>query len=85
MKNYSDPVVAIVPPIDYCYVGYEVHLGPTDNYPEVPVLLDVGDHSTINYVRNLETPETAIQIVPAATKSWLQRTMDMFVWKQNSS
>ncbi len=84
LKNCSDPVVAIVPPLDYVHVGCEVHLGPADNYPEVPVLLDVGDHSVAAYVKNLETPETAKQVAPAATKNWLQRTMDMFTWKQTS-
>ena len=59
VKNASDPVNSIVPPIDYTHVGSEFHLGPVDNYPEVPVLLDVPDHDIAKYVQNLENPEQA--------------------------
>lgn len=84
-KNSSDPVPAIIPPIDYVHVGCEAHLGPPDNYPEIPVLTDSGDHSISKYVDGLQVPEKAKETAPSATKSWLQRTLDSFRWSPAQS
>lgn len=75
VKNASDPVVAIVPPICYVHVGTEMHLGPKDDYPDIPVILDVADHDIATYVRNLAKPEGSSEAKPAATRDWLKRAL----------
>ena len=71
VKNAADPVVSVVPPVGYVHVGAEVHLGPTDPYPDVPVLLDVGDHDIAKYTRAVAAPDACKESKPAATRNWL--------------
>ena len=54
VKNAADPVASIVPPIEYKHAGSEVHIGTTDNYPDLPMLFDVGDHDIKNYITGLQ-------------------------------
>lgn len=75
VKNASDPVVAIVPPISYVHVGTEMHLGPKDDYPDIPVILDVADHDIATYVAHLARPEASTEAKSPATRSWLQRAL----------
>ena len=75
IKNSADPVVSCVPPIGYCHVGTEVHLGPPDRYPDVPVLLDVGDHNIKKYNDGLEAPDNTVETKAPATRDWLNRLL----------
>lgn len=80
LKHSRDPVPAILPPIDYWHVGPETHLGETDPYGDIPVLIDAGDHSMAKYVSAIQTPVAAQAAVPAtsSTGSWLLRAMSSF-------
>ncbi|KAG5461737.1 MAG: Alpha/Beta hydrolase protein, partial [Olpidium bornovanus] len=69
VKNASDPVVEILPPLEYCHVGVEVHLGPKDNYPSIPVLFDLPDHQIALYVKYLLLPDAAKETAPPRWKA----------------
>jgi len=77
-KNASDPVPACIPPLAYSHVGYELHLGPEDFIPDVPVLIDVLDHSMARYLQALEKPEEAVSATPEPTSNWVLRTLSKF-------
>lgn len=74
VKNASDPVVSALPPIDYKHVGRELHLGPTDHFPEIPIMFDVGDHDIAKYNAALASPDQAKETKPASTRAWLGTT-----------
>lgn len=77
VKHSRDPVPAILPPVDYWHVGPETHVGEADPYENIPVLVDVGDHSMSKYVSALQNPAEAKAAVPAASPagSWLLRAL----------
>lgn len=63
---------SVPPPLNYKHAGAEVHLGKSDSYPEIPVLLDVGDHDIRKYVAALESGgKTDSETKSAATRQWL--------------
>ena len=80
VKHERDPVVSILPPIDYWHVGPETHLGEADPCPDIPILLDVGDHDMAKYVSGIQNPAAAQAIVPAtsSTGNWLFKAMSAF-------
>ncbi len=79
-KNGRDPVPACIPPISYSHVGYEIHNGPVDPYPDVPVLIDIPDHDIAGYVKALQNPDVVESTVPEKTTTWLMRALDAFRW-----
>ena len=49
-----DPVPALVTSMQgYCHCGTPVQLGVANNYPDVPLLLHLGDHHLIRYLKAL--------------------------------
>lgn len=79
MKNNRDPVNSIIPPIHYHHVGEEYHLGPPDPLPDIPILMDVGDHYIQNYVKHILDPEIAIPTAKKSTHVWYQNILSK--WK----
>jgi predicted lipase len=81
VKNCSDPIAAILPPVcDYTHVGYELHLGPRDTLPEIPVLLDLGDHSITEYEKNLARSDRVEATIPLVSRNWYLSVVDAFRW-----
>lgn len=76
VKNSSDPVVSIIPPVNYAHVDSELHIGPPDQYPELPVLLDIADHDISKYTADVENPAAASESKSATTRDWLQGLME---------
>lgn len=73
VKHRFDPVDACIPPIDYKHVGSEVHMGAIDRHPDVPLLIDVGDHDISKYIAALQNGgDDKVERKNTATKSWLQ-------------
>lgn len=72
IKNNRDPVSCTPPPINFHHVGEEYHLGPPDPLPDIPILLDVGDHYIQNYVKHLLDPDTAYPTAKKSTHVWYQ-------------
>ena len=72
-------VKAVPPPLNYTHVGVPLHLGPEDDFPDIPILLDVGDHDIAKYVDHLQQPETSQETKTAATRSWMQKVL-RFRW-----
>lgn len=85
VKNASDPVPASLPPVDYKHVGRELHLGPTDQFPDIPLMFDVGDHDIAKYAAALASPEQAKETKPASTLSWLRNHGNLFTVSANCS
>lgn len=79
VKNCSDPVPAVPPPLNYTHVGVSLHLGPEDDFPEIPILLDIGDHDIAKYVAHLQQPEASQETKTPATRSWMQKVLG-FKW-----
>ena len=75
VKNCADPVVACVPPVGYGHVGTELHLGPPDRYPDIPVLFDVGDHDIERYVLALEASEAQPETKSPSIREWINRLL----------
>lgn len=76
LKHGADPVNSVPPPLNYVHAGNEVHLGKKDNYPDVPVLIDVGDHDIAKYVAALENPKAeATETKSIATRNWIQQLL----------
>lgn len=76
LKNSADPVVAVPPPLDYVHVGQEVHLGAVDRYPDVPILLDVGDHDIKKYIAALQSGNDRLtETKKPATRIWLEKLL----------
>ena len=49
-----DPVPALVTTMQgYCHCGTPVQLGSTNNHPDIPLLLHLGDHHLIRYLNGL--------------------------------
>lgn len=68
VKNGSDPVNSVLPPIDYVHAGQEVHLGPSDPCPDIPVLFHISDHDIAEYIaRLLQQPVNK----PTVHRDWL--------------
>lgn len=80
VKNGRDPVNSCLPPLGYVHVGNELHLGPSDPYPDIPVLFDLADHDIASYVKALQLGDKNETIVPEATTTWLLRAMNVFRW-----
>lgn len=81
LKNAADPVNSILPPVcGYTHVGYELHLGPADPFPQLPVILDIADHSVTEYQKNLQKPEVAKATIPGVSRSWYLSVVDAFRW-----
>lgn len=77
IKNERDPVVSIVPPLDYVHVGQEIHLGAADPIPQVPIMTDIADHYVSNYLKTMSTMSTT---PVTKTQSWYQKLLSDFKW-----
>ncbi len=77
LKHARDPVVSIVPPIDYRHVGQEIHLGATDPLPDIPILTDVKDHAVSGYAQAMKAPQSLPQ-VPTETQYWYEKLLKRF-------
>lgn len=58
LKNASDPINSCIPPLEYVHAGKEIHLGAADRCPDVPVLLDIGDHDIKKYIAALQSNQS---------------------------
>ena len=78
VKNERDPVLAIIPPIDYTHVGQEIHLGAPDPLPSIPIMTDVQDHYISNYAENMNNPSVDKLIKPNRVQSWYEDVLSKF-------
>jgi len=83
VKNGADPVPSIIPPVlGYTHAGSEVHIGPVDSHPDIPLLTSIADHAISNYEAGLSDQKKP---APAATKlglcqEWVLKVMDAYRW-----
>ncbi len=77
-KNAHDPVPACIPPISYSHVGPELHLGPNDPLPDIPILFDVMDHSLVQYIAAMEHPILATAKISKNTQNWAMKLLSNF-------
>lgn len=60
VKQGRDPIDAIIPAILYRHVGnIYVHVGRSDPFQDLSLMIDIADHDIVRYVANLQKDDTS--------------------------
>ena len=74
-KQGRDPVDSIIPPIIYRHVGNTyVHIGRSDPFEDISLMIDIADHDIVRYVANLQKDDKS-----EMTLDWLPYLLGIFV------
>ena len=74
-KQGRDPVDSIIPPIIYRHVGNTyVHIGRSDPFEDISLMIDICDHDISKYVANLQKDDKS-----EMTLGWLPYLLGFFV------
>lgn len=75
LKNCRDPVNSCLPPINYQHVGIEIHMGAIDEHPDLPLLIDIGDHDIKNYIVALQNGGNDKAERKDTARNWLHQLL----------